>query len=174
MIQCPAVEKCFDGIYDISARIIILFDCQNFFILYHKLEIVFESSKIQCILAGCGVMNYRSTYGWYYRSLRDRAPSWTSVTYLYRFLTTNQGPGPYGRLAELSEAEPGDIVQLRFLGNEAFGHSPVITSVGEEPTLDSVLVAAHSMDCGSRPLSTYKNLAAVRVIHLEGARRWRA
>ena len=128
----------------------------------------------QCILAGCGVMNYRSTYGWYYRSLRDRAPSWTSVTYLYRFLTTNQGPGPYGRLAELSEAEPGDIVQLRFLGNEAFGHSPVITSVGEEPTLDSVLVAAHSMDCGSRPLSTYKNLAAVRVIHLEGARRWRA
>lgn len=125
----------------------------------------------QCLLAGCGVMNHRSTYGWYYHSLRDRAPAWTSVAYLYQFLTTNQGTGPYGRLAELADAEPGDIVQLRFLGGSDFSHSPVITSVGTRSSMDSILVAAHSMDCRARPLSTYRNIAAVRVIHIEGARR---
>ena len=48
----------------------------------------------QCIYAGSGVMNYTPTYGWYYISVNNRAPAWTGVDELYRFLTTNRGAGP--------------------------------------------------------------------------------
>ena len=48
----------------------------------------------QVIYAGCGVMNYTPVYGWYYISLNERAPAWTGVNQLYRFLTTNTGEGP--------------------------------------------------------------------------------
>lgn len=44
----------------------------------------------QCIYAGSGVMNYTPTYGWYYISVNNRAPAWTGVDELYRFLTTNR------------------------------------------------------------------------------------
>ena len=37
----------------------------------------------QCIFAGCGVMNYTPTFGWYFISSDDRAPAWTGVDELY-------------------------------------------------------------------------------------------
>ena len=39
----------------------------------------------QCILAGSCVMNYTPTFGWYYRSLDDRSPSWTGVEFFFNF-----------------------------------------------------------------------------------------
>ena len=48
----------------------------------------------QCIYAGCGVMNYTETSGWYYLDINHRAPAWTGVIYLYQFLTRNQEAGP--------------------------------------------------------------------------------
>ena len=33
----------------------------------------------QCIFAGAGVMNFTPTFGWFYRSVNDRTPSWTGV-----------------------------------------------------------------------------------------------
>ena len=35
----------------------------------------------QCVYAGCCVMNYTPTFGWYYLSQTDRAPAWTGVEY---------------------------------------------------------------------------------------------
>lgn len=125
----------------------------------------------QCLYAGCGVMNYTPTYGWYYTNLNDRAPAWTSVKYLYQFLTTNEGEGPYGVNAPISEVEPGDLVQIRFLGNTEFGHTPVIVSIQGERSTSNILIAAHSIDCNCRPLSTYKNVAEMRFIHIPGARK---
>ena len=49
----------------------------------------------QCIYAGSGVMNFTPTYGWYYLTSSNRTASWTGVHYLYQFLTSNQGVGPY-------------------------------------------------------------------------------
>ncbi len=124
----------------------------------------------QCIFAGSGVMNYTPTYGWYYIDLNDRAPAWTGVIYLFNFLTTNQGVGPFGREVPMEEVRPGDIVQLQ-INQATFHHTPVIVAIegSGPPSLDSIIVAAHSSDCDCRPLSSY-SIQAVRFIHIEGVR----
>lgn len=123
----------------------------------------------QCILAGGGVMNFTPTFGWYYIGLNDRSPSWTGVKYLFNFLTTNTGIGPYGHRAEPSEIMPGDICQL-ILDEEDWQHTPVIISTdGDRPSLETIRVAAHSYDCCCRPLSSYK-ISSARFVHIDGVR----
>lgn len=119
----------------------------------------------QCIYAGSGVMNYTPTFGWYYRSSYDRSPSWTGVRYLYNFLTTNNGIGPFARLATRNEMQPGDIIQL---GDESghFYHTPVVVAVNEY----DIYVAAHTYDTYMRPLSTYL-YSQIRYLHIEGVRK---
>lgn len=124
----------------------------------------------QCVYAGCRIMNFTPTFGWYYISVNDRAPAWTSVEALYSFLTTNKSVGPYALDAPIESVEPGDLVQLRFIGKTVFGHTPVIVSIEGEKTLDNIYIAAHSTDVNCRPLSTYKNVAEIRFLHILGAR----
>ena len=107
----------------------------------------------QCIYAGAQVMNYTPTFGWYYISVGDRAPAWTGVDELYRFLISNKGAGPQGEVVPLRNIMEGDIVQLRFGNGERFDHSPVVVDRGNG-TPDSVLVAAHTNDSDCRQLST--------------------
>lgn len=126
----------------------------------------------QCIYAGCGIMNYTPTYGWYYISSTDRAPAWSGVEELYRFLTevaefrsANGGVGPYAADARTARAvELGDVVQLQ---NEEgkFYHTLLITGF----TDNDILVSAHTNDALDRPLSSY-NYAALRILHILGAR----
>lgn len=117
----------------------------------------------QCIYAGAGVMNFTPVTGWFYRSAANRSAAWTGVEYLYRFLINNMSVGPYAHLVPLSEAQPGDVVQL---GNRAgiFYHAPVITAV--QPT---ILVAAHTFDAVDKPLYSY-SFDTVRVLHIDGVR----
>lgn len=119
----------------------------------------------QCLYAGAGVMNFTPTTGWFYRSASDRSAAWAGVEYLYRFLIKNKSVGPYAHLVPLSEAQPGDIVQL---GNRAgaFYHAPVITAV--QPV---ILVAAHSFDALDKPLYSY-TFDTLRVLHIDGVRNW--
>ena len=100
----------------------------------------------QCLFAGSGRMHYRKVYGWYYNDLNDRAPAWSSVQYLYRFLTTNLGSGPYGVPQPVETLEPGDVVQLDF--GEGFAHSLLVVSVR-----GGIQVAAHTDDSDNRPLA---------------------
>ena len=44
----------------------------------------------QCLFAGCGVMNFTPTFGWFYLDLQNRAPAWTGVEYFYQFLMNHQ------------------------------------------------------------------------------------
>ena len=118
----------------------------------------------QVLYAGSGVQNYTPTFGWYYISASNRAPSWTGVNELYRFLVTNQGAGPRGRVVDLSEIEPGDIIQLKFGNYERFDHSPVVVDAGNN-TPDTILVAAHTNDSDYRPLSSYA-YTELRPIHI--------
>ncbi|MDE6058515.1 MAG: amidase domain-containing protein [Clostridia bacterium] len=134
--------------YDFSA---IGGDCTNF--------------ASQCIFAGAGEMNFTPTFGWYYISANDRTASWTGVEYLYRFLTENEGVGPYAKEVPLSELEAGDIVQL---GRETgdFYHSPVVVGFSR----GQILVAAHSYDAYDKPLSSY-SFDRVRGLHILGVRK---
>lgn len=119
----------------------------------------------QCIYAGAGVMNWTPVTGWYYVSASRRTASWTGVEYLYRFLVTNGGAGPYARVVSREEIQPGDIVQL---GREdgQFYHSPVVLGVrGGE-----IYVAAHTYDALWRPLSSYE-FDQARYLHIEGVRK---
>ena len=116
----------------------------------------------QVLYAGAGVMDFRPVYGWYYRSLNDRAPAWTGVEFLYNYLTrSTQTPGPVAVEVTQQELEPGDIIQLSFQG-QGYQHTPVVVAVGSE-----ILVAAHSIDRDYRPLSTYTYTSA-RFLHILG------
>ena len=126
----------------------------------------------QCIFAGCGIMNYTPTFGWYYISSEDRAPAWTGVDELYDFLTgdssfveVNGMVGPYGiNAAQAREMSIGDIIQLANSSGEYY-HSLIISG----STDNDILVCAQSDDALDRPLSTY-NFASLRIIHIQGAR----
>lgn len=121
----------------------------------------------QVILAGSGVMNYSRTNGWYYTDLNSRAPSWTDVDLLYRFLVTNQIRGPFARETGVEAIMPGDIVQLSFVGNNDFNHSPVVVAVGSPPRINNILVATHSADHDNYPLGRF-NWQQIRFIHILG------
>ena len=122
----------------------------------------------QCIYAGAGVMNFTPTFGWYYRNANDRTPSWTGVQYLYDFLARNLGSGPFATEVALSNLEPGDLVQLAIDRDIRYQHTPVVVRV-DAPTLQGVLVAAHSNDVDFRPLSTHR-IRKLRCLHIEGVR----
>lgn len=124
----------------------------------------------QVIYAGCGEMNYTSTYGWYYIDSYNRSPSWTGVKYLYNFLINNNGPGPVGEEADIKEIMPGDIVQLSFNKEKGYSHSPIVIEVGNPVVLENILVAAHSYDRDYYPLSNY-NWVEIRFIHILGVKR---
>ena len=121
----------------------------------------------QCIYAGGGIMNFTPTFGWYYIDANRKAPAWTGVEYLYRFLTRkDRSVGPVAEEVGIEGILPGDILQLSFTG-EGFQHCPVIVSVGKPPTPANVLVAAHSYDADTRPLNTYE-YKMVRFLHITG------
>ena len=125
----------------------------------------------QCVFAGCGVMNYTKTFGWYYISPTDRAPAWSGVDEFFNFMTgapdfvaENGGTGPRGfDVTDAEQIEIGDVIQLQNSRGE-FYHSLLISEI----TDDDILVCAHSDDALDRPISTY-NFTALRVIHIENA-----
>lgn len=122
----------------------------------------------QCIYAGGAEMNYTPDFGWYYISPFDRSAAWSGVEYLYRFLTTNEGIGPFGLELPLYLTKIGDVIQLSFDGF-SFTHTVIVVNVGMFPTPKNILIAAHSYDAFNRPLDTYR-YKKIRLIHIIGSR----
>ena len=125
----------------------------------------------QCLFAGTGVMNYTPEFGWYYIDPENRAPAWTGVPFFWNFMTRSVlSAGPFGIETTYRLIRPGDFVQLRFENSgEEFAHTPVVVDVGFPPALDNILVAAHSNDADSRPLSSYERVQETRFLHILGA-----
>lgn len=125
----------------------------------------------QCLYAGTGVMNYTPEFGWYYIDPENRAPAWTGVPFFWEFMTRDTPTaGPFGVKTTPFFIRPGDFVQIRFeTSGEEFAHTPVVVSVGFPPTLENILVAAHSNDADNRPLSSYEKVAEMRFLHILGA-----
>ena len=116
----------------------------------------------QCLLAGGGQMNYDKHYGWYYINKDNRAPSWTSVKYLQRFLLTNNSPGFVAKILPIDKLQIGDIIQIRQNPDE-FNHSVIVSKV----TNKEIYVCAHSYDALDKPLSSY-NYLELKGIHIIG------
>jgi hypothetical protein len=123
----------------------------------------------QCLLAGSSVMDFTPTFGWYFRSLDDRSPSWSGVEQLYDFLTGNadfsqlDAQGPFAIVANnRQQIEAGDVVQLARASGD-FYHTLIISEV----TDNDILVCANSDNALDRPLSSY-NFASARILHIMG------
>ncbi|QEK12474.1 amidase domain-containing protein [Crassaminicella thermophila] len=124
----------------------------------------------QVVHAGGCPMNYNK-YGWYFRNLKDRAPAWTSVEYFYQFLINNRSIGPVGEETDIYGIEIGDIVQINFQYDYRYDHSPVVIDIKPgNRMLDSIFIAAHTIDRIYYPLSNY-NFKKLRFIHIKGFRR---
>lgn len=122
----------------------------------------------QCVYAGCDVMNYTPTFGWYYISGNDKSPSWSGVDYFYDFIVNNYSTGPYGEVAPLSQLLPGDIIQLQNR-NGRFYHSLILTMIKTVNGNRNYYICAHDNDAYQRNLNTY-NFAGLRGIKILGAR----
>lgn len=128
----------------------------------------------QCLFAGCGVMNFASPFGWFYRSANNRTPSWTGVEYLHNFLVKNDGVGPFAEVTGIENAQLGDLIQLG--DDDGFYHSPFVVGFSDNrigiraPTADTILIAAHSYDALDKPLSSY-GAEKYRVLHILGYRK---
>lgn len=124
----------------------------------------------QCIFSGAGVMNYQKESGWYYRNANDKSPSWTGVEFLRNFLVRNtKGPGPFAREVNIEDIMAGDIIQLSFDGNY-FQHTPFVVETGLVPSVDNILIAAHTINCDNRTLNTYA-YNKIRFLHIEAVRK---
>lgn len=118
---------------------------------------------------GCPMNHYK--YGWYYKSLNNRAPAWTSVEYLYQFLINNKSSGPIGEEIDLDGLEIGDLVQLSFEKGKAYEHTPVVIDIlTGMRDYNKIIIAAHSIDRIDYPLSQY-DFKKIRCIHVKGYRK---
>ena len=115
----------------------------------------------QCLYAGCGVMNFTKDFGWYYISINNRAPSWSSAEYFRRFMIENRGEGPFAVSREISQLEKGDFILLNN-GSEYY-HSLIVIGFDDK----TPLVAAHSVDAFGVLLSSYSYEKAMGV-HIIG------
>ncbi len=119
----------------------------------------------QCIYAGAGVMNFGAK-GWYYINLNRRTPSWTGVGFLYEFLTTNKGAGPYAStVSAVKDIKTGDVIQLK--RNGRWTHSLFVTKISAEPSV--IFVSTHTYDSLNKPLYLYW-YDDIRFIHIKGVR----
>lgn len=117
----------------------------------------------QCLLAGSKKMNYLPLFGWYYRSLSDRTPSWSGVQQLYDFLTTNLSRGPTAIEVNEDEVMLGDLVQLKFENLDRFSHSLIIT----KKSGNRLFVSTHTRDALDMPLDFYI-YDDIRFLHITG------
>lgn len=110
----------------------------------------------QILYAGGAPMDTTGNLTWYYYSMSNRAPAWTSVQYLYNYLINNDYIGPQGYTSSgyVYTAQKGDIIQVDFTKDGTYEHSLCIVqhSAG---TTTSTKVAAHSNNSWNRPLSDY-------------------
>ena len=102
----------------------------------------------QCLFAGgCG-MDF-SPEGWFYRSMRDRAPAWSGSSELMAYLLRS-GRGEACRLDQLL---PGGLI---FLSN---GSRVYHVLVAVRPDGENTRVASHTRDALMAPLSGYEAAA---------------
>ena len=127
----------------------------------------------QALYAGSCQMDLTPTFGWYFKSLEDRAPAWTGVDAFFDFMTGSgdfppalERPGPFGYAADREFLQVGDVAQLINSDGIAY-HTLIITDLSED---GEIYVSAHTNDALDRPLSSYEG-ATPRFIRILGVAR---
>jgi hypothetical protein len=119
----------------------------------------------QCIYAGCGVMNYTPTSGWYYISLNKRSPAWTRCGFLQSFLISNKSAGPFGSAADIKSVIPA----TSYSSETQAAASITVCSLSPSPALKyTSQLTATTLHA---PLSSYI-YENIRYIHIQGARKY--
>lgn len=118
----------------------------------------------QVLHAGGCVMNY-SGNGWFYNNGNNKAPSWTGVNFLYRFLVRDKDIGPTAKETGVREMQIGDIIQLSFQKSDAFDHSLVVVECGNPVAIWNIKVCTHSDDQFHYPLTNY-DWTKIRFLHI--------
>jgi len=113
----------------------------------------------QCLFAGNYPMNQVPYTGWFFNNINSRSPSWSGVEQLHDFIVNNNGTGPRGYDADISQVRTGDIIQLSFNGS-TFEHSLFVA----DPNNGNPLICCHTYDSDNRPLSSYVFLKARAII----------
>jgi hypothetical protein len=116
----------------------------------------------QCLRAGGLKQNYAPVVGWFYISQNNRAPAWTSVENLHKYLINFN----VAKEVPIYMTAVGDVIQLSFDGT-TFGHSLIVTETGDVPSINNIKICTHTEDALDRHLRTYI-YAAMRVIHING------
>ena len=163
-IQCPMREKIYDRKKAVDYARRWAYNRNPSYYAFDRLGGDCTNFVSQCLYAGGGTMNYTPVTGWFYENANNRTASWTGVVFLYRFLISNEGSGPFADETGLCGLEEGDVIQL---GRETgdFYHTGIVVGFrSKEP-----LVAAHSFDTFGKPLSAYL-FEKSRFLHIAGIR----
>ena len=122
----------------------------------------------QCLFAGAPQMNFNRTNGWYYLSPWETSISWANVVPLCNFLTSNKAEGVFASESPLEMCEIGDVIQLKFYGNETYTHSLFITEI-KSHTPSGIYICANTRDVKNIPLSSYR-FEEFKLLHILGYR----
>ena len=118
----------------------------------------------QCLFAGCKIMNFTPTFGWYYNNINDRAPAWTGVNEFFRFISTNKSFGPFAELSSYYQMRIGDVIQL--YNGQKYYHTLIVTNIDN----GEIFTASHTLDSFNKQLSSY-NYVSARFIKIIGYRK---
>ncbi|MEG2395421.1 MAG: amidase domain-containing protein [Oscillospiraceae bacterium] len=116
----------------------------------------------QSIFAGCGKMNYKANFGWYYTDINVRSNSWTGAGFFYKFIVNNASSGPYGYETNIENIEIGDIIQISY--GSGFSQSFLVVKKS-----DDLYLCSHSFDCNEKALKSI-DFCNMRCIHIEDVR----
>ena len=96
----------------------------------------------------------RSTFGWFYSNLSNRAPAWSGVEELYTFGIRNSSEkGIRFKIVDINELKMGDIIQFRH-NSSRFTHTLIINNISH-PSPSGIFIACHSNDAYNKKLSDF-------------------
>lgn len=122
----------------------------------------------QALFAGGCRMNFEQ-YGWFYINGNVKSPSWTGVTYLYKFLIDNNDTGPFGVEVNVKDLMIGDIIQINFENDKVFNHSVLVVEIGTPKDISNIFISTHTDDRQRYSLINY-NWTNIRFLHILGHR----
>lgn len=140
------------------------YDCTNF--VSHAL--IAGGAKVNDT-GGSGI----SSSGWYFRSISNRSSSWSGVTNLYNYLTTNKKAntaGGEGDTYTLNGAfwGPGSVLQFKASGASAYSHSTIIT----QKKRSSDKARCYAYVTGRTSKTSYNNNTAAADMFPNGLKRY--